>query len=91
MFCNFKIWKKLTEHTASQTLKNNVMRQNKELLYFLIADMTFPILFHTTYHVAKFISVNRTDLVQRRTFTVLYLMNACVRGLVTLTMLRPYR
>lgn len=44
IYCNYQIYKKLSDHVASQRmLSNSVMRNNKEILYFLIADMIFPI------------------------------------------------
>lgn len=91
IFCNYKVYKKLFSHGSIETLKNNVIQQNKEILYYLFADMSFPVVFHTTYQLSKFILVDRVSLVHKRIFTVLYLINACLRGLATLTMLRPYR
>lgn len=44
MYCNYKIYKKLAEHSTAQQLKNNVVNQNRELFYFLMADMMFPIM-----------------------------------------------
>lgn len=90
MFCNYKIYKKLSEHNSA-LLKHNIVKENKEILYFLMVDLCLPIIFHTLYHVAKFAYPNRTNLVAKRIFMCFYLLNSSIRGLATLFMLRPYR
>jgi hypothetical protein len=92
IYCNYKIYVKLSKHaTDSVTAKKNVVGDNKELLYFLLADMMFPICFHSVYHVFKFILIARTNEFLKRFFISLYLINSILRGTVTIVMLRPYR
>jgi len=91
IYCNYKIFIKLKQHAKEVTVVSNVVREHKEVLYFLLADMMFPICFHSTYHIFKFILVNRTSEFLKRFFISLYLLNSILRGLVTIVMLRPYR
>lgn len=44
IYCNYHIYKKLHEHASHQDLDKNVIRKHKEILYFLLADMMFPIM-----------------------------------------------
>lgn len=45
IFCNYKIYKKLWSHANNaKTLKtSNVVQQNKDIFYFLIADTAPPV------------------------------------------------
>lgn len=91
IFCNVKIYRRLKKHAENRSLSKNVIRQHKELLWFLIIEMIVPIVFHTVYLIAKFVYIDRRLLLWKQFFTILYLMNSTVRSIVTLTVLAPYR
>lgn len=94
VFCNWKIYKKLSAHISSQDsriLKTNVVNENREILYLMIIDMLLPICTHSLYNVLKFALPSRIPLATRQVFTVLFLSTAGIRGFVIILLLRPYR
>lgn len=44
LFCNYKIYKRLTQYEQDVTLVKSIVAKNKEVLYFLLVDMMFPIM-----------------------------------------------
>ena len=98
VFCNWKIYKKLKNHANAQTnnnnnrLKKNVVKDNREILLFMIIDMLMPICAHTVYHVCK--SQSRLQSISNFFgftsifFTCLYLGNAAARGFIIIVMLQ---
>lgn len=91
LYCNVKIYKKLQEHSHTNSLKNNIVNQNKELLYFMIADTVVPLFFHTVYHVAKVAYTFRENATLKLFLPTFYSGGVAVRCLVILILLRPYR
>lgn len=90
-YCNIKIFQHLRDHGATKQMDVNIVKQNREMLTLLVVDMMMPIATHTVYHVIKFAYFDRQILFFRRFFTWLMLLNSALRGVVTLTLLGPYR
>lgn len=95
VFCNWKIYKKLSAHMSSNqesgVMKKSVVNENREILYLMIIDMLLPICTHSLYNVLKFALPSRIPLATRQVFTVLFLSTAGIRGFVIILLLRPYR
>jgi hypothetical protein len=91
LYCNFKIYKKLLDHSLKQSLGKNVMSQNRELFYFMIADTIIPLIFHTMYHVAKVAYTFRQNETLKLFLPAFYSTAAAIRCLAILILLRPYR
>lgn len=91
LYWNYKIYKKLHEHSLNKSLSKNVVGENRELLYFMIADTVIPLVFFTVYHVAKVVYVYRENPSLKLFLPAFYSTAATVRCLAILALLRPYR
>lgn len=90
-YWNYKIYKKLYDHTLNRSLSKNVMSQNRELFYFMIADTVIPLAFYTFYHITKVFYINRQNTTLKIFLPSFYSTAAVVRCLCILILLRPYR
>lgn len=90
-YCNIRIFQHLRDHASDQKIDMNVVKQHREMLYLMVMDMMMPIATHTVYHVTKFAYYGRQILFFKRFFTCLMLLNSALRGVITMTLLGPYR
>lgn len=91
VFCNFRIYQMLRAHGVARSLCKNVVSENRQILYFLIAETLIPLCFHTIYHLAKVFYIDRQSNAMILFLPAFYSTNAIARCLSILIFVRPYR